>query len=95
MTVALKSFAFNAATFADFKNWNKDLKGFIGNAYVHILLSKFETLKKISNGAFFYDYDTDECGKLSKLFWADGIGRRNYDVFCDVIPVDATFHTNK
>nr|XP_017228897.1 PREDICTED: protein FAR1-RELATED SEQUENCE 5-like [Daucus carota subsp. sativus] len=83
------------ATVVDFKNWNRDLKNIIGNADAQVILNKFQSLKDSSNGRFYYEHDVDESGKLTKLFWADCVGRRNYDVFGDVISVDATFSTNK
>ncbi|XP_017233112.2 protein FAR1-RELATED SEQUENCE 5-like [Daucus carota subsp. sativus] len=83
------------ATVVDFKNWNRDLKNIIGNADAQVILNKFQALKESSNGRFHYEHDVDEFGKLTKLFWADCVGRRNYDVFGDVISVDATFSTNK
>nr|XP_017245299.1 PREDICTED: protein FAR1-RELATED SEQUENCE 5-like [Daucus carota subsp. sativus] len=83
------------ATVVDFKNWNRDLKNIIGNADAQVILNKFQSLKDSSNGRFYYEHDVDESGKLTKLFWADCVGRRNYDVFGDVISVDATFSTDK
>ncbi|KAK1355403.1 hypothetical protein POM88_048659 [Heracleum sosnowskyi] len=90
MTVAHQSFAFNTskvkigpmksfglmkelfggydkvgATAVNFKNWNRDFGGIIGNANIQILLNKFK------------------------------VELMNYDVFGDVIYVDATFNTNK
>nr|XP_017225081.1 PREDICTED: protein FAR1-RELATED SEQUENCE 5-like [Daucus carota subsp. sativus] len=78
------------ATVVEFKNWNRDLKNIIGNADAQVILNKFQSLKDSSNGRFYYEHDVDESGKLTKLFWADCVGRRNYDVFGDVISVDAT-----
>ncbi|KAL8123920.1 hypothetical protein AgCh_011795 [Apium graveolens] len=37
----------------------------------------------------------DSDGHLTRLFWADVRGRRNYEVFEDVISFDATYRTNK
>ncbi|KAK1360693.1 hypothetical protein POM88_045167 [Heracleum sosnowskyi] len=83
------------ATTVDFKNWNRDFRGIIiGNADIQIMLNKFKAMRESSNGDFYYEYDADNCGKLIKLFRVDSVGRRNYDVFGDVISVDATFNTN-
>lgn len=78
----------------DFRNWNRDLKQIIGDKDSQIILDKFKVLNE-KHGAFYYEYDVDDSGRLTKLFWADPIGRRNYEVFGDVISFDATFGTNK
>ncbi|XP_020266493.1 protein FAR1-RELATED SEQUENCE 5-like [Asparagus officinalis] len=53
------------------------------------------TRKKEMCDGFFYDYVVDEGGRLTRIFWADVIGRRNYDVFGDMISFDSTYSTNK
>jgi hypothetical protein len=47
------------------------------------------------NPSFFYDYEVDNEGKLKRVFWADGICRKNYSLFEDVISFDTTYRTNK
>nr|GMC77899.1 protein FAR1-RELATED SEQUENCE 5-like [Ipomoea batatas] len=47
------------------------------------------------NPDFFFDFDVDESGQLCNLFWADGISRRNFACFGDVMSFDATYRTNK
>ncbi|XP_074376898.1 protein FAR-RED IMPAIRED RESPONSE 1-like [Apium graveolens] len=59
-----------------------------------MLLQKFENEKETSDGGFFYEYQTDSDGHLTRLFWADVRGRRNYEVFGDVVSFDATYRTN-
>ncbi|XP_074318683.1 protein FAR1-RELATED SEQUENCE 5-like [Silene latifolia] len=44
---------------------------------------------------FFFDYDVDSDGSLSKAIWADGIARKNYSVFGDAVSFDPTYSTNK
>ncbi|XP_022032971.1 protein FAR1-RELATED SEQUENCE 5-like [Helianthus annuus] len=48
---------------------------------------------------FMVDYSfvhsVDESKRLTGLFWADGLCKRNYAEFGDVISFDATFKTNK
>ncbi|XP_074304866.1 protein FAR-RED IMPAIRED RESPONSE 1-like [Silene latifolia] len=41
------------------------------------------------------DYDVDVDGSLRRAIWADGIARRNYSVFGDVVSYDPTYSTNK
>ncbi|XP_074346563.1 uncharacterized protein LOC141685355 [Apium graveolens] len=40
-----------------------------------------------------YDVDSDDL--LTKIFWADSIGRRNFELHGDSISFDATFDTNR
>jgi hypothetical protein len=47
------------------------------------------------NSSFLYDYEPDDAGKLKCVFWADGICRKNYSLFGDVISFDTTYSTNK
>ncbi|XP_074304375.1 protein FAR1-RELATED SEQUENCE 7-like [Silene latifolia] len=44
---------------------------------------------------FFFDFDVDSDGSLSKAIWADGIARRNYSIFGDAVSFDPTYSTNK
>lgn len=82
------------ATARDFRNFNRDVKQFIGVKDAQIVLDKFEAMKQ-EVGSFYYKYEVDSSGCLTKLFWADPIGRKNYEAFGDVISFDATFGTNK
>ncbi|KAL8155333.1 hypothetical protein AgCh_000640 [Apium graveolens] len=45
--------------------------------------------------SFYYAYDVDSDGRLTKLFWADSIGRRNFELYGDAISFDTTFDTNR
>ncbi|KAK1354970.1 hypothetical protein POM88_048226 [Heracleum sosnowskyi] len=49
----------------------------------------------IYKSCFGFYSDTDSDGHLTRLFWADVRGRKNYDVFGDVVSFDATYRTNK
>ncbi|XP_074283478.1 protein FAR1-RELATED SEQUENCE 5-like [Silene latifolia] len=49
----------------------------------------------VNRPGFFFDYDVDSDGSLSKPIWADGIARRNYSVFGDAVSFDPTYSTNK
>ncbi|XP_074305084.1 protein FAR-RED IMPAIRED RESPONSE 1-like [Silene latifolia] len=49
----------------------------------------------VNRQGFFFDYDVDSDGSLSKAIWADGIARRNYSVFGDAVLFDPTYSTNK
>lgn len=79
----------------DFKNWMRDIKISIGKNDANLILQKFKDKKETLDNTFFYDYETDSNGYLTRLFWADLEGQRSYDVFGDVLSFDATYRTNK
>lgn len=83
------------ATAKDFQNWMRDVKLFIGKRDADMLIEKFKTKNETSDGVFFYEYETDLDGHLTRIFWADVEGRKSYEVFGDVISFDATYRTNK
>lgn len=43
----------------------------------------------------YWTHIVNDEGRLQNLFWSDGIGRRDYSVFGDVIAFDATYKKNK
>lgn len=83
------------ATAKDFQNWMRDVKLYIGKRDADLLIEKFRTKKETSDGVFFYEYETDSNGHLTRIFWADVRGRQSYEVFGDVVSFDATYRTNK
>ncbi|KAK1400807.1 hypothetical protein POM88_000412 [Heracleum sosnowskyi] len=52
--------------------------------------SEEETCKSL-----YYSYDVDSDGHLTKIFWTDAVGRRNFELYGDAVSFDATFDTNK
>ncbi|KAK1367360.1 hypothetical protein POM88_042921 [Heracleum sosnowskyi] len=82
-------------TAVDFQNWMRDIKLYIGKHDADMVLQKFRDKNETSDGGFCYEYQTDSDGHLTRLFWADVRGRKNYDVFGDVVSFDATYRTNK
>lgn len=83
------------ATASDFKNFSRDIKLGIGEHDAEMILAKFKLKKETSNNSFYYDYKVDKEGHLTGLFWTDGIGRSDYDIFGDIISFDPTFRTNR
>ncbi|KAK1399087.1 hypothetical protein POM88_008950 [Heracleum sosnowskyi] len=83
------------ATVVDFKIFSRDIKEYIGKHDADILIQKFKDIQASSDNNFRFEYKTDENNHLTQLFWADGVGRRNFEVFGDVISFDATYRTNK
>ncbi|XP_074328400.1 protein FAR1-RELATED SEQUENCE 5-like [Apium graveolens] len=82
------------ASVHDFQNFNRDLRCYVGEADAQILLEKFKVLHETCE-SFYYAYDVDSEGHLTKLFWADATARRNYELDGDVVSFDATFITNR
>lgn len=83
------------ATAVDFKNWARDIKAFIGKHDADMIIQKFKDKNETSDNSFAYEYQTDASGHLTRIFWADARGRESYDLFGDVVSVDATYRTNK
>ncbi|WJX12442.1 hypothetical protein P8452_02945 [Trifolium repens] len=78
----------------DIQNYSKDFKELIKDSDSHIFIDNFRR-KHERNPSFFYDYVADNEGRLKYVFWADGISRKNYSLFGDVISFDTTYRTNK
>ncbi|KAK9075528.1 hypothetical protein SSX86_003852 [Deinandra increscens subsp. villosa] len=93
LQVALKGGHHNVrGTKNDFKNWSRDNNGYIGKRDAQMFVDKMlERSKNLENFSFNYlAHDK----KIRCLFWADGVSKRNYNVFGDVIAFDATYDTN-
>ncbi|KAK1351233.1 hypothetical protein POM88_054550 [Heracleum sosnowskyi] len=82
------------ATVRDFRNFRKDLKEYVGERDAQMIVEKFNA-KKESCKSFYFAYDLDKEGHLTKLFWVDSVARRNYELYGDAVSFDATFDTNK
>ncbi|KAK1368572.1 hypothetical protein POM88_034664 [Heracleum sosnowskyi] len=82
------------ATLRDFRNLDRDLKCYVGERDGQMMIEKFKVMQETS-ASFYYAYDVDPAGHLMKLFWADAIGRRNFEIYGDAVSFDATFETNK
>ncbi|XP_021721350.1 protein FAR1-RELATED SEQUENCE 5-like [Chenopodium quinoa] len=44
---------------------------------------------------FYYDLELDEKGHIISFFWRDGIMKRDYETFSDLLVFDTTYRTNK
>ncbi|KAK1356303.1 hypothetical protein POM88_049559 [Heracleum sosnowskyi] len=80
------------ATLRDFRNLNRDLKQYVGERDGHMMIEKFKVMQETSK-SFYYAYDVDSAGHLTKLFWADAVGRRNFELYGDAVSFEATFDT--
>jgi hypothetical protein len=48
-----------------------------------------------SDETIYWKHKVDSCGRLTHLFWCDGVAQRDYMVFGDVLAFDATYKRNK
>jgi hypothetical protein len=48
-----------------------------------------------SDETMFWKYKVDNNGRLTHLFWCDGVAQRDYTIFGDVVAFDATYKRNK
>ncbi|KAK1401978.1 hypothetical protein POM88_001583 [Heracleum sosnowskyi] len=82
------------ATLCDFRNCDRDLKLYVGERDGQMMIDKFKVMQETCK-SFYYAYEVDSTGHLTKLFWSDAVGRRNFEVYGDAVSFDATFDTNK
>ncbi|XP_021733079.1 protein FAR1-RELATED SEQUENCE 5-like [Chenopodium quinoa] len=79
----------------DFKNFTRDLKVYVSYADDAMFVQYLEQKVKTSKGGYYFDYCVDESRHLTHVFWADAIGRRDYQLFGDSLSFDSTYDTNK
>ncbi|KAK1384051.1 hypothetical protein POM88_021786 [Heracleum sosnowskyi] len=94
MKELVKGYENVGATSREFRNFDRDLKAFVGVADAQMIIEKFK-VKQETDPCFFYDVDVDPAGNLTKLLWADSTVRRNYELYGDAVSFDPTFNTNK
>ncbi|KAL9686861.1 hypothetical protein QQ045_031254 [Rhodiola kirilowii] len=82
------------ATVTNFKNFERDLKLYIGLNDAQRIVDSLMNKKNTCHG-YSFEYYVDEHGSLSRLFWADYIARGDCIIFGDVVSFDATYRTNK
>ncbi|XP_074266735.1 protein FAR1-RELATED SEQUENCE 5-like [Silene latifolia] len=82
------------ATLIDFKNFQRDIKCYIGLREADLFIDRLEKLKA-TQPQFYFAYDVDSQNRLTKFFWADATCIRNYSFFGDAVSFDPTYGTNK
>ncbi|XP_022004594.1 protein FAR1-RELATED SEQUENCE 5-like [Helianthus annuus] len=82
------------ATKDDCKNFRARIHSYIGEYDADMVINRL-TDKKQFMVDYSFVHSVDENKRLTGLFWADGLCKRNYAEFRDVISFDATFKTNK
>ncbi|XP_021980106.1 protein FAR1-RELATED SEQUENCE 5-like [Helianthus annuus] len=78
----------------DCKNFKNRINSYIGEYDADKVINRL-TDKKQYLVDFSFEYSVDEEKRLTGLFWADGLCKRNFMEFGDVISFDATFKTKK
>ncbi|XP_047964806.1 protein FAR1-RELATED SEQUENCE 5-like [Salvia hispanica] len=78
----------------DIRNGYRDIMSNIDGSDAQMIFDYMRSQKK-SSDAFYYEIEIGSHGKLTRLFWADAISRRNYHMFGDVISFDSTYNTNR
>ncbi|XP_074277128.1 protein FAR1-RELATED SEQUENCE 5-like [Silene latifolia] len=81
------------ASLEDFKNFWRDVKQFIKGYDAQMMIENFMH-KKAMCPSFYFDFDVDEKGRLSRVIWADPISIKNYSLFGDMTSFDTTFNMN-
>ncbi|XP_019162011.1 PREDICTED: protein FAR1-RELATED SEQUENCE 5-like [Ipomoea nil] len=82
------------ATQQDCKNYRRELLAYMQGADAQMLISKYLDLKSDYDDMYF-EYEANENDQLARVFWADGMARKQYSVFGDVVSFDATYKTNR
>ncbi|XP_022003931.1 protein FAR1-RELATED SEQUENCE 5-like [Helianthus annuus] len=82
------------ATKDDCKNFSSRIHSYIGEYDADMVINRLNDKKQFMVDCSFV-HSVDENKRLTGLFWADGLCKRNYAEFGDVISFDATFKTNK
>ncbi|KAK9715618.1 hypothetical protein RND81_06G177400 [Saponaria officinalis] len=82
------------ASLLDFKNFQREVKLFIGDADAEMFISNLEKLVRSIKG-FQYAYHVDEGRNLCRVFWTDAHGKSVYLAFGDGVSFDLTYGINK
>ncbi|XP_019193885.1 PREDICTED: protein FAR1-RELATED SEQUENCE 5-like [Ipomoea nil] len=91
---ATGSYANVGATDVEFHNFKRDVQTYVDVADGEMIIATFKAKHEVCN-EFFFDYHLDEENRLTRLFWADPLGRRTFTCYGDTISFDATYGTNR
>ncbi|XP_074271008.1 protein FAR1-RELATED SEQUENCE 5-like [Silene latifolia] len=81
------------ASLEDFKNFWRDVKKFIKGYDAQMMIENFMH-KKAMCSSYYFDFDVDDRGRLSRVCWFDPIAIKNYSLFGDMTSFDTTFNMN-
>ncbi|XP_042019027.1 protein FAR1-RELATED SEQUENCE 5-like [Salvia splendens] len=92
----LGGFDLVGCTAGDIRNASRDIKAYAHGFDVQMVLDDMLMAKKKEmSEAFTYHYDVKASDQLVALFWCDGLMKRNYHMFGDIVSFDSTYNTNR
>ncbi|XP_074300126.1 protein FAR1-RELATED SEQUENCE 5-like [Silene latifolia] len=71
----------------------RDVKKFIKGYGAQMMIENFMH-KKAMYSSYYFDFDVDDRGRLSRVCWFDPIAIKNYSLFGDMTSFDTTFNMN-
>ncbi|XP_042065219.1 protein FAR1-RELATED SEQUENCE 5-like [Salvia splendens] len=90
----LGGFDLVGCTVGDISNASRDIKAYAHGFDVQMVLDDMAKKKEMSE-AFTYHYEVNASNQLVALFWCDGLMKRNYHMFGDIVAFDSTYNTNR
>ncbi|XP_042012212.1 protein FAR1-RELATED SEQUENCE 5-like [Salvia splendens] len=78
----------------DIRNASRDIKAYAHGFDVQMVLDDMAKKKEMSE-SYTYHYEVNENNQLVALFWCDGLMKRNYHMFGDIVAFDTTYNTNR
>ncbi|XP_047965371.1 protein FAR1-RELATED SEQUENCE 5-like [Salvia hispanica] len=78
----------------DIRNASRDIKAYAHGIDMQMVLDDMAKKKEMSE-AFTYEYEVNASNQLVALFWCDGLMKRNYHMFGDIVAFDTTYNTNR
>ncbi|XP_031112119.1 protein FAR1-RELATED SEQUENCE 5-like [Ipomoea triloba] len=82
------------ATQQDFKNYKREILAYMKGGDAQMVLTNYLE-KKSDCDDFYFEYEVNEKDQLSRVFWADGVARKQFSLFGEAMAFDATYQTNK
>ncbi|XP_042056122.1 protein FAR1-RELATED SEQUENCE 5-like [Salvia splendens] len=90
----LGGFELVGCTVGDIMNASQDIKAYSHRFNVQMVLDDMAKKKEMSE-AFTYHYEVNATNQLVALFWCDGLMKRNYHMFGDIVAFDSTYNINR
>ncbi|XP_042027286.1 protein FAR1-RELATED SEQUENCE 5-like [Salvia splendens] len=90
----LGGFDLVGCTVGDIRNASRDIKAYAHGFDVQMVLDDMAKKKEMSE-SYTYHYEVNENNQLVALFWCDGLMKRNYHMFGDIVAFDTTYNTNR
>ena len=81
-------------TVGDICNASRDIKTYAYGCDVQVVLDDMRRKKELSD-AFTYHYEVNNENHLQDPFWCDGVSKKNYHMFGDIVGFNSIYNTNK